>query len=250
MTGAFFLFIFHLGLLPLHPHKSGLPSLPSVVVVVVVREGCQTCSRPPQQPRWKSVWPEETTWKRNERRKQTPLISSIKRGNKQVFFSLLQHGADPNHSPPDSMKPIQWAASEGWKDMVEALVKAGADVNENEGGEGTPLFIAAEKGAVDVTEGLLALGADTEIKDGVNGNTPLMWPVRKVMKMLLIDFWQQEPSSTLRTDNGNSPLILASMKGHLGIVDRLVIHGANINHQNNNGWTALMWASKWSCSCC
>jgi hypothetical protein len=31
--------------------------------------------------------------------KQTPLISSIKRGNKQVFFSLLQHGANPNHSP-------------------------------------------------------------------------------------------------------------------------------------------------------
>ena len=62
------------------------------------------------------------------------------------------------------MKPVQWAASEGWKDMVEALVEAGADVNENEGGR-TPLIIVAKTGAVDVTEGLLALGADIEIKN-------------------------------------------------------------------------------------
>ena len=90
---------------------------------------------------------------------QTPLISSIRRGNKQVFSSLLQHGADPNHGPQGLRKPIQEAADEGWKDMVEALVKAGADVNENEGRCGTPLFFAAHKGALDVTEGLLALGA-------------------------------------------------------------------------------------------
>jgi ankyrin repeat protein len=103
---------------------------------------------------------------------QTPLTNSIMRGNKQVFFSLLQHGANPNHNPPESIKPIQMAAAEGWKDMVEALVKAGADVNERRGGAGTPLLIAAVSGAVDVTEGLLALGADPDTMS--NGWTPLI----------------------------------------------------------------------------
>ncbi len=85
---------------------------------------------------------------------QTPLIHSIRRGNKAVFLSLLQHGANPNYKSRWTLRPIQWAASEGWKDMVEALVKAGADVNEK-GGRGCPLHYAARNGSVDVTEGLL-----------------------------------------------------------------------------------------------
>ena len=175
--------------------------------------------------------------------KQTPLISSIKRGNKQVFFSLLQHGADPNHNPPGDWKPIQWAAFEGWKDMVEALVKAGADVNENEREKRAPLWIAAEKGAVDVTEGLLALGADTEITDE-EGWTPLMVACKKGHEVVVDRLLAAGAVVNSVNEDSYSPLILASMNGHLGIVDRLVIHGANINYKDNgksfhNEWVLL-----------
>ena len=176
---------------------------------------------------------------------ETPLISSIKRGNKQVFFSLLQHGADPSKAHKIIKKPIQWAASEGWKDMVEALVKAGANINENEGGWGTretSLHIAAEKGAVDVTEGLLALGAEKETRDA-NGHTPLMKACEKGHEDVADRLLAAGAIVNTVTLEGVNALIFASISGHLGIVDRLVIHGANINHQNKTGWTALMCAS-------
>jgi ankyrin repeat protein len=38
---------------------------------------------------------------------------------------------------------------------------------------------------------------------------------------------------------GNTPLIHASYHGRQKIIDRLVRHGANLNAQSNNGWTAL-----------
>ena len=38
---------------------------------------------------------------------------------------------------------------------------------------------------------------------------------------------------------GNTPLIHASYHGRQKMIDRLVRHGANLDAQSNNGWTAL-----------
>lgn len=43
---------------------------------------------------------------------------------------------------------------------------------------------------------------------------------------------------------GNTPLIIASYKGHYDIVNTLIQHRANINHVNVRGKTALMMAAK------
>ena len=42
--------------------------------------------------------------------------------------------------------------------------------------------------------------------------------------------------------NHGSALIVASVKGHLGVVRELIGYGAQIDIQNNNGYSALIEA--------
>ena len=50
--------------------------------------------------------------------------------------------------------------------------------------------------------------------------------------------------NSLTDDDGNTFLIIASENGHTGIVKLLLECGANIDHRNSRGWTALLKASK------
>ena len=50
--------------------------------------------------------------------------------------------------------------------------------------------------------------------------------------------------NSLIDDEGNPALILASENGHTGIVKLLLEYGANVDHKNWGGWTALMKASE------
>lgn len=45
-----------------------------------------------------------------------------------------------------------------------------------------------------------------------------------------------------RTDDGWTPLMLATIKGHTEVVCRLLARGADANAKNKKGWTALMFA--------
>ncbi|MEQ2168630.1 hypothetical protein GOODEAATRI_016775 [Goodea atripinnis] len=46
-----------------------------------------------------------------------------------------------------------------------------------------------------------------------------------------------------RSDNGQTPLMLAAEQGSLEIVQELIRRGANVNLDDVGGWTALMWAA-------
>ncbi len=54
---------------------------------------------------------------------------------------------------------------------------------------------------------------------------------------------QRNSNPNIRDQNGNTPLIYASMDGNLDMAMLLAINGANINASNKNGMTPLMYAS-------
>lgn len=178
--------------------------------------------------------------KRN-RKGDTPLLSAIKRGNKEVLDALIRHGAqvviqgdwmkdpmtcacregqtfivqrllqderiDINNVPQYFTPPLMVASSQGHVDIVELLLERGAHVDYGTG-EGTALKVACLEGHVDVVDRLLAAGADVNISD-----------------------WQ-----------GFTPLMNAAEIGHLGIVDRLILFGADVNALNEEGDSALKFA--------
>ena len=45
-------------------------------------------------------------------------------------------------------------------------------------------------------------------------------------------------------ENGWTALMSASLKGHVEVVKALLSAGADVNHQDKKGWTALCYAKK------
>ena len=177
-------------------------------------------------------------------RKETPLISAIRKGELEVVDCLLNHGANPRHRPAWFMGPIQLAATLGHAAIAERLVKAGADINDNEDGRGnTALIFAARNGFMDVVDCLLSLGANIEAKDS-DERTALMTACHYGSIDVVDRLLAAGANPHVIDKDGNTALILAAGGGHLPIIDRLLILGVDINHRNRWGRSnALMKAS-------
>lgn len=133
---------------------------------------------------------------------QRALDMAIYRHESDLIKPLLAKGAYVNHVYEDGWTLLTKAVKNGDKKSAHTLLANGADVNlPNHRGE-TPLILAA--GNFDMTELLLNNSAKVDLQDQ-QGNTALMRAHDKKTMTLLLD------------------------------------NGADPNHQNNEGWTGLMY---------
>jgi excisionase family DNA binding protein len=151
---------------------------------------------------------------------RTALIIAASQGHTYIVQILLEQGADPGAK--DNVGTTALAASEarGYSRIVSLLKAASPhDVEveeieplkiENKGGASSPVSLqrAVDSGDVPGINALIAAGADV--------NT--------------------------RTEDGWTPLMLATIKGHTEVVLALLKQGADVNARNKKGWTALMFA--------
>lgn len=139
----------------------------------------------------------------------TPLLSALKTANRSNNYLdtvklLLASGADPNVEDNGGFSPLQLAVSGGWDAVVDLLLKCGATTHQNEGMKYPCIHSAANSGHLALLERLTDLGV---------------------------------PVDQLAAD-GTTSLIMAG--AHPDIVRWLLDHGANVNHSNENGETALI----------
>ncbi len=114
---------------------------------------------------------------------------------------------------------------------ILALIKKGADVNiQNKHGE-TTLMNAAGKGLTKVCLALIENGADVNTQDN-DGDTALMWALALIEENGADD------------NDGNAALMRGTDEDYLEVCLTLIKNGADVNLQNNDGYTALMWAVK------
>ena len=107
------------------------------------------------------------------------------------------------------------------------------------------LFIAIGNNDSKLTKKALENGADANANFSC-GITPLMsiendniW----IAKLLV----QHNANILAVSDNGYTPLIANASVGHIRVVNYLltmILHTPEINHQNNEGWSALHFAAK------
>ena len=127
-------------------------------------------------------------------------------------------------------------------EAVEFLLFLGADPNCTSANETTPLILACWNDSIVIARLLLRAGANINAQDK-QGATALEMicgaqKSNKEFVTLLIQFGAQ----LIISDEKLSALAIATMAGHLDIVQYLVSEGAPVNAQDIHGATSLMYA--------
>ncbi len=134
----------------------------------------------------------------------TPLQIAVMQENTNVAQVLLKNDADPNIARGDTYSPLFTAVIDENMRMVQLLVEKGADVNAKSGGMTmTPLYVASifDK---DMAVWLLDHGANPNV-----------------------------------ASQGEYPLHASSRNGHLDLTRKLIQNGAQVNVQDERGYTPL-----------
>ena len=131
---------------------------------------------------------------------------------------------------------------------VKFLVSAGANVNYRAKNGSTPLVVASLILSREISELLCKAKADLNLPDA-RGLTPLMWACARCDAHLIKQLLQSGANPNIETSKGQTALLSIEFDDkHLEIVRLLLEAGAAINHQDEDGWSALMMACRDGCS--
>lgn len=169
------------------------------------------------------------------------LIWAARRDDGHRAMTLLLRGADPNTRDERGQTALLIALKEESEKALKSLMAhPGLDVNlANPAGE-TPLMLAALRGRLDWAQALLKRGA------AVNrpGWTPLHYacsgPDEGLVDWLLL----QGAEIDARSPNGSTPLMLAAGYGGISSAERLLKAGADARLRNEQGQTAADFAER------
>lgn len=156
---------------------------------------------------------------------------AAKRVDDGRFLTLLCENVSSNTINTASnddvgMYPIHWACTAGSIPHVAVLLNTGADVECRDKSGCTPVLLAAQYGHVDLVAFLLQKGADGKAVDN-SWDTALHWAAYKgsiqVCGLLL---FRGEIEWTTTDKYGQSPVHLASLRGHTTVVRYLLQYGS------------------------
>ena len=178
------------------------------------------------------------------------LLATINRQS-ETFLTLIEYGADPNALDSEERNALHLACKSNSMKIVVYLVEIlGLDVNSVDCYRQTPIFYAFSTNNSELVGYLIKCGARLDVRDYQN-YLPLHIGILSSnedddFNINLIEMYK-ETNSALIDDNRNesemTPLILASMKGRLNLVEYLLIN-CNVNCLTtcSNGHSALHYA--------
>lgn len=154
----------------------------------------------------------------------TPLLASCYAGHLSIAKQLINAGVDVNFDSGD-ISPLIAACKCEHVTLVEDLIRAGSIVNLRSGSN-TPLTAACKGNNLAIVEHLIKLGADVNLSDEYS--TPLIIACNKGKMCFVKALLKAGSGVNQRDTKKNTPLQVASLKGHWEIVDELIIMGARI----------------------
>ncbi|XP_036345430.1 LOW QUALITY PROTEIN: protein phosphatase 1 regulatory subunit 12A-like [Rhagoletis pomonella] len=202
-------------------------------------------------------------------------LAACMSGDKEEVLKLLENGADINTANVDGLTALHQACIDDNLEMVEFLIEHGADINRQDNEGWTPLHATASCGFVSIARYLVEHDADPAAvnSDGDLAvdlavdiqHLPMMDFMQKVMTEHNIDcekarqaeeqLMLSDAKKWLRSDasevdrphpkTGATALHVAAAKGYTKVISLLLAGRANVDKQDNDGWTPLHAASHW-----
>ncbi|XP_049956340.1 palmitoyltransferase Hip14 [Schistocerca serialis cubense] len=123
------------------------------------------------------------------------------------------------------------------------LIEAGYDVNQPDSETVTLLHWAAINNRRDIIRYYISKGAVVDAIGGELAATPLHWATRQGHLGTVTLLMQYGADPSLRDGEGCSCIHLAAQFGHTAIVAYFIAKGVNMNMQDRNGMTPLMWSA-------
>ncbi|KAI1775498.1 ankyrin repeat-containing domain protein [Hypoxylon cercidicola] len=204
------------------------------------------------------IWRED-----NIHRSGSAIQAAASTSNMEMLNWLLDHGADVNtrgvtHGGKGSLwfghhgVPLAIAAEAGNMEMVRRLLEVGAIVNlVGKSSYSSPaIFGAVKNGHVEVVKYLLSAGADPNSVGAHYGDSittlaeACMGKSDAVVEALLEGGADIHIPRNCYMDQDEPVLFTAVREGTVEIIRVLVKHGANVNEQAKDGWTALHVAAR------
>lgn len=164
-------------------------------------------------------------------------LRAAREGNAEAIKWFISAGMSTDAENQYGEHALGLAAERAHGDIVKMLLDAGAEVNIRGPGERTALHGAAESGDAIATGALLNRGADPTLRDQ-DGWTALRLAAfhgHEECAGLLI------PRST--ESDLDSAMLLASIRGNVAVLDRLLGEGANVYGRTPEQETGLMLAA-------
>ncbi|MCW3099990.1 MAG: arp [Chthonomonadaceae bacterium] len=174
-----------------------------------------------------------------------------------ILKALINHGANVNLRYQDEygnectpLIQVIWLLAFGtrgsettqYMELASLLLKKGANPNGSSHPDATPLSNAC-CGDVELVRELLDYGADIHQRDGFD-HTPLETAIDQddgpVIAFLLDRNADARPASH---DGDQDPILRAAEFGNAASVQALLAHGADVNTQNSDGRTALIYTA-------
>ncbi|OJG92759.1 ankyrin repeat-containing protein [Enterococcus silesiacus] len=127
--------------------------------------------------------------------------------------------------------------------VQEILTDKNYTIDEVNAQSETPLLIATHQNFIEIAKMLIDAGADINLQDQISDSPYLYAGAQGKTEILTYILEKQVPDQQKVNRFGGNALIPAAEKGHLENVKLLLKDGrADIDHQNNYGYTALIEA--------
>eukprot|EP01041_Mallomonas_annulata_P003068 gene3068-6016_t len=176
----------------------------------------------------------------------TPLLSAIKGNYGAVASYLVEKGANPNDVFIDEKKKphnlLMDAIMVNNTDFAVLLINKGANITYADEDGVTISTQAAFQGMTKVVETLISKKADLSVgnKEGINPLIAAASEGRFEVVKLLVE--KGKVNLNAKDKDGTNALMAAAVRGHKDVVAFLVKKGAEVNSQNVDGHSALMFA--------